>query len=103
VLRDRNALYREAADQRIENTYTLKLVNKDVAPRSFRIHVDAPAGIELRGGPQTVDADAEQVLNLPLVLSAPSGVRGKQEVTFRVERADGAASTTVPSTFFGPM
>src|SRR5690242_6059073 len=43
VLRDRNALYREAADDRIENTYTLKLVNKDVVPRAFRISVQAPA------------------------------------------------------------
>jgi len=103
VLRDRNALYREASDQRIENTYTLKLVNKDVAPRTFRIRIEAPPGIELRGGPQTVDADAEEVLNLPLVLSAPSGVRGKQEVTFHVERADGTANATVASTFFGPM
>ncbi|RDY68736.1 4Fe-4S binding protein [Lysobacter soli] len=103
VLRDRNALYREAADDRIENTYTLKLVNKDVAPHAFRIRVQAPAGIELRGGPQTVNADAEQVLNLPLVLSAPEGVRGKQAVTFHVERVDGTANADVASTFFGPM
>jgi hypothetical protein len=37
------------------------------------------------------------------VLSAPEGVRGKQAVTFHVERVDGAANADVASTFFGPM
>ncbi|HEY0504906.1 MAG TPA: 4Fe-4S dicluster domain-containing protein, partial [Lysobacter sp.] len=103
VLRDRNALYRETDDRRIENTYTLKLVNKDVQPHSFRISVQAPAGITLVGGEQTVRANAEQVSNVPLVLSAPAEVRGKQAVTFRVERLDGAARADVESSFFGPM
>ncbi len=103
VLRDRNALYRETGDRRIENSYTLKLVNKDVQPRSFRISVQAPRGITLVGGAQTVDAGAEEVSNLPLVLSASDEVKGKQTVTFRVERLDGAAQANVESSFFGPM
>ncbi|WP_342316846.1 4Fe-4S dicluster domain-containing protein [Lysobacter sp. FW306-1B-D06B] len=103
VLRDRNALYRETADQRIENTYTLKLINKDMEPRSFRIRAQGQAGITLAGGEQTIDAAAEEVLNLPLVLSAPKDVHGKQPVTFHVERTDGAASANVESNFFGPM
>jgi polyferredoxin len=103
VLRDRNALYRETGDNRVENSYTLKLVNKDVQPHAFRISVQAPQGIELVGGKQTVDAGAEQVVNVPLTLSASDDVRGKQAVTFHVERADGAARTRVESSFFGPM
>lgn len=103
VLRDRNALYRQAGDNRIENSYTLKLVNKDTAPHTFRITLQAPAGIVLRDGELTVEAQAEQVANLPIVVSAPQDVRGKQAVTFRVQRTDGAAQTDVPSTFFGPM
>lgn len=103
VLRDRNALYREVADNRIENGYTLKLVNKDVNAQRFRIRLDAPAGIALVGGEQLVEAPAEQVLNLPLTLSSPAGVRGKHDITFIVERADGSARADVASTFFGPM
>lgn len=103
VLRDRNALYRETDDNRVENSYTLKLVNKSIEPQSFRISVQAPAGITLVGGEQTVRASAEQVSNLPLVLSASDEIRGKQPVTFRVERLDGAAQADVESTFFGPM
>lgn len=103
ILRDRNALYRETDDNRVENSYTLKLVNKDVKPRAFRISVQAPAGITLVGGEQTIRAGAEQVSNLPLVLTAPDDIHGKHGVTFRVERLDGTAQADVESTFFGPM
>jgi cytochrome c oxidase accessory protein FixG len=108
VLRDRNALYRETGDGRIENGYTLKLVNKDVNAHKFRLTLQAPAGITMVGnnitaGTQVIDAPAEQVLNLPLTLSSPKDVRGKQEIVFKVQRIDGAAQADVPSTFFGPM
>ena len=72
-------------------------------PQRFRLKVDAPAGIALVGGERIIDAPAEEVLNLPLTLSAPAGARGKQAVTFQVERVDGKAREDVASTFFGPM
>ena len=103
VLRDRTALYRVVDDNRVENGYTLKLVNKGVKPQQYRITVEAPQGIGLVGGTRTVDAPAEQVLNLPLTLSAPDDVHGKHEVTFKVEASDGSSRENVPSSFFGPM
>jgi cytochrome c oxidase accessory protein FixG len=39
LLRDRNALYRELSDNRIENVYTLKLINMDFKPHKYRIEV----------------------------------------------------------------
>jgi polyferredoxin len=102
ILRDRNALYRSAGDDRIENGYTLKLVNKDDRVRKFRITLDAGPGIDLAGGALTVEALAEQVLNVPLTLSAPDSVRGKTDVTFKIEALDGTASASIPSSFFGP-
>jgi len=39
LLRDRNVLYRELADNRIENVYTLKLVNMDLKAHEYRIEV----------------------------------------------------------------
>ena len=103
VLRDRNALYRDTGDGRVENSYTLKLVNKDVEPQRFRVSVNGGSDVSLVGGAQIVNASAEQVINLPLVLSSPDDVKGKREVTFHVERLDGEARADVPSTFFGPM
>src|SRR3546814_10046554 len=41
VLRDRNALYRSGSDGRIENGYTVKLVNKVADARSFTIEIES--------------------------------------------------------------
>ena len=103
VLRDRNALYRVVGDGRIENSYTLKIVNKDVKPQRYRISLVAAPGIVLSGSERTIDAAAEEVLTLPLTLSAPDTVHGKQTVTFKVEALDGTSREAVPSSFFGLM
>ena len=103
VLRDRNALYRVVADGRVENGYTLKLINKGVTPQRYRISVVAAPGIELAGGDRTITALAEEVLTLPMTLSAPDDLHGKQAVTFEVEALDGQERESVPSSFFGPM
>ncbi len=47
VLRDRNALYRDIAGGRIENVYTLKLVNMDERAHRYRITVEGIEGAEL--------------------------------------------------------
>ena len=39
LLRDRNALYRELPDNRIENVYTLKLINMDFKAHQYKIEV----------------------------------------------------------------
>ena len=103
VLRDRNALYQTVGDGRIENSYTLKIVNKDAKPQRYRISVVAPAGIVLPAGERNVNASAEEVLSLPLTLSTPGTMHGKQLVTFKVEAIDGGANASVPSSFFGPL
>lgn len=104
VLRDRNALYRSAADGSIENGYTLKLVNKVGEARAFRVEIASKTpGIALRELDQPVRAEAEEVLSLPVVLAAPASVKGRQDVVFTVRSEDGAVSETVDSTFFGPL
>ena len=103
VLRDRNALYRTAGDGRIENDYTLKLINKTDQPRMYRVEVDAPAGIALVSGPQVVPTAAQQVLSVPLIVTAPAATRGRQALHFRIHALDGTSSETVDSSFFGPL
>ena len=104
VLRDRNALYRSATDGSIENGYTLKLVNKVGEARAFRVEVASKTpGIALRELDQPIRAEAEEVLSLPVVLTAPASVKGRQDVVFTVRSDDGAVSETVDSTFFGPL
>ncbi len=104
VLRDRNALYRTANNGQVENGYTLKLINKDDQAHTYRIAIqsDVP-GIALRDGAQTVLADGQQVVSLPLIVVAPATVSGRHALQFRVEATDGKAHETVDSSFFGPM
>ena len=102
VLRDRNALYRTVSDGRTENDYTLKLVNKTDRARTYRVEVEAAAGIALAGGPQLVPAQAQQVLSLPLIVTAPTTIHGRQNLRFRIHATDGSATQIVDSSFFGP-
>jgi polyferredoxin len=103
VLRDRNALYRSAAEGRTENDYTLKLVNKTQRPQGYTISVIAADGIALRDGPQRVQASAEDVLSLPLTIRAPADVRGKRPIMIVVESADGSLRREIKANFFAPM
>ena len=104
VLRDRNALYRETATG-IDNGYTLKLVNKSDEAQSYTVRIESPAaGLALRGGPALqVQARPQQVLSLPLEVSAPAGTRGRQPLRFVIEANDGSAREQVDSNFFGPI
>ncbi|MBP6215762.1 MAG: 4Fe-4S binding protein [Luteimonas sp.] len=103
ALRDRNALYREAADGAIENGYTLKLVNKSDQDRTFRISIESSTpGLELRDN-APVPAKAEAVVAVPVVLVARDGASGRKDVRFIVESEDGSTRKVVDSSFFGPM
>ena len=103
VLRDRNALYREAGAG-IENGYTLKLVNKTDAPQRYRIEVRAADLPQLRMlEADSVEVAAGSVASLPVTLQAPAGTRGRHEIQFVVRSADGSAQRTTPSSFFGPV
>ncbi len=103
VLRDRNALYRTAGDGRIENGYTLKLINKSDRAQSYRIRIEAGAGLALPGGMLLVPAQPQQVVSVPVVVAAPATTHGRQPLRFLIDSTDGASSETVDSSFFGPL
>ena len=104
VLRDRNALYRMDQDG-IDNGYTLKLVNKTDATQEYRIALEsADAAIVLsQRTPSVVKADAEQVVSLPIEVTAPETLKGRHEIRFVIESTDGKTRKTVESSFFGPL
>jgi polyferredoxin len=100
VLRDRNALYRETATA-IENDYTLKLINKTQQAQRYRIVLEAPEGIVLRGIGPRIEAGAEQVLSLPVTATAPASLTGRREVRFVIVSEDGSAREEIDTSFFG--
>lgn len=104
VLRDRGALLRETADGRIENAYTLKLMNLDDAAADFTVEVSGLPGIEIVGADQfaTEPGSIQPVL---LTVSAPgdSALSGIQPISFRItSKQQPATSVVEPSSFALP-
>ena len=85
VLRDRGALLREAADGRIENAYTLKLMNLDNVPRKFAIEVIGLPGVQIVGENE-FSADSGSIRPVSITVSAPGDnhLSGIQPITFRI-------------------
>ena len=80
LLRDRNALYRELPDNRIENVYTLKLINMDFKPHKYRIEVVDNDDMVLFISPEP-KLKPEEVGNFILRMQAPASAgRGSVKV-----------------------
>jgi cytochrome c oxidase accessory protein FixG len=104
VMRDRRALYREAADGLIENVYTLKILNMDNRPHRYRLAV---SGVESA----TLDAPAEiavvagEVQELPVrVRVDPAWLhRSNSEIRFELSAIDSPDLVVrEPARFLGP-
>jgi cytochrome c oxidase accessory protein FixG len=83
LLRDRNALYREISGGRIENVYTLKLINMDFKPHEYKVEVVDNDDMTLLISPEPA-LEPEEVGNFILRMQAPAGAgRGSIEVNLR--------------------
>jgi len=104
VLRDRGSLSRETADGRIENAYTLKLINMAEDARDFEVAVSGLPGIELLGA-QRFAGDAGSIREVRVTVVAPpdAGKPGASPIAFVVQAAgDPASRVTEKSTFVLP-
>lgn len=105
ALRDRNAMYAQADDGDVENSYTIKLVNKSRETHRYRIEVAGGTDLDdlsLRGGPKVVEARGGEVISVPVTVAASSETTGRHVVHFTVHGVDTQAATTIDSSFFGP-
>ncbi len=102
VLRDRNALYREAADGSIENSYTVKIVNKSDVAQVFRFSVPAESAAQLVGT-NTVAVPAGDVGSFPLTLRAPVDTHGgMRSIALTATNTDHSISISQTARFFAP-
>ncbi|MEH0667675.1 cytochrome c oxidase accessory protein CcoG [Vibrio scophthalmi] len=67
VLRDRNQLFRVNGSGEIENTYTLKIINKTQQRQEYQLSVEGLSDVTWYGK-QTVQVAPGEVLNLPMSL-----------------------------------
>ena len=88
VIRDRNAIYRELADGRVENVYTLKLLNKADLPHEIALSVDGLPGVSLETDPAEIRVAAGSMSSIIARVRVPRDAAhpGGHNVVFRAER-----------------
>jgi len=79
VLRDRNPTFVRLSDGSVRNAYTVKVMNRANAPRTFRLSVDGPAGmvvkivgIEAATVPASIDVEGDKLRTLRVLLTVPA-------------------------------
>jgi cytochrome c oxidase accessory protein FixG len=104
VLRDRGSLARETTDGRIENAYTLKLMNLVEAPRDFEVAVSGLPGIGIVGTKEFA-SEAGSVRAVQVTVSAPAdgASSGVRPIAFEIRaKQDPAIRVVEKSTFILP-
>ncbi|PKG56078.1 cytochrome c oxidase accessory protein CcoG [Shewanella sp. Choline-02u-19] len=102
VIRDRNLLFRETDQGLIENTFTLKILNKTESTHIYNMTVAGLTNYEWIG-PQQVTLNGGEVLTLPISIAVDPVdlTRAMTHINFEVETNDGAIEAKQESRFFG--
>jgi len=103
VMRDK-ALYRVDADGTVENTYALRIINKDHRPHRFVLRLQSDAPLALAGPAPVLRAGPEEVLTVPVTVQARGRVVGGTDLRFVVEDAeDGGVRQSAAARFLAPV
>jgi len=104
VLRDRNALYRTLDDGRIENVYTIRIINKDGEAHEMTLHVTGLPSASLDTDVATVRIGAGSVVSVPVRLRVPAGsTSGSVTAQIEARAIDGSDHIVVsPARFIAP-
>ncbi|MET0657912.1 MAG: 4Fe-4S dicluster domain-containing protein, partial [Steroidobacteraceae bacterium] len=105
VIRDRNALYRAVADDRIENVYTVRLVNKDGEAHAVRLEVEDLEQVELEADADVIQLAAGSVTSTAVRIRVPQGtVSGSRKIEIVARAVDGSGiHTEAKARFLGPV
>lgn len=89
VIRDRNALYRLLDDGRVENVYTVKILNKTEQPHPFVVTVRGAGELTLDPNPARLVAPGGEVYAVALRVRRPAyEPLGSQDIRFEVRAED---------------
>jgi cytochrome c oxidase accessory protein FixG len=104
VIRDRNALFRDAGRRGIENSYTLRIVNKQNIAREYALSVRGLDGIAIES-PTRFAVAAEAVYTLPVSVTVPhASAVGGNTIEFVVQDLnDSNVRVVEESRFRGPV
>ena len=104
VLRDRNALYRELDDGRIENVYSVRIINKDQHAHRFQLStLDLPGAVLDTDSPGG-EVPAEEVRTIVVRVRLPAAAeRGGRDFRLVAEAQDAPSIRIATRTrFFSP-
>ena len=89
VLRDRGALLRETSDGRIENAYTLKLMNLDATQKTYRVGVSGLHDLKIEGESE-FSAESGSIRPISITVSSPAEgtLSGIQPIHFEIVAVD---------------
>ena len=105
VIRDRNALYRDVDAERIENVYTLRILNMDNRAHTYLVEATGIEGIEVDMQDTPIAVNAGEIATLPLRLRVPRSAVGGGGTTIQIRaRAvdNEKIDITQPTRFIGP-
>ncbi len=104
VLHDRNQLYREV-QERIENVYQLKIINKSELARRYALSADGIAGLRIHMDAPVIEAAPGAVVSLPVSLQAEESMLTARSTPVRfILTAEGEprVSAVSEAKFLGP-
>ncbi|HEX2585525.1 MAG TPA: FixG Ig-like domain-containing protein, partial [Steroidobacteraceae bacterium] len=104
VLRDRKSLYRELSDGRIENVYTVHVINKDTVEHDFTLSVDELPNAVIDSERAVIHAAAADVTSVAVRIKAPALEHGGgHDIRVVVTAVDTSKLQAISKTrFFSP-
>ena len=102
VIRDRNTLYRELDDGRIENVFTVRIINKDQHAHTFRLYTSGLQNAVVDSDSPAQQVDAEEVKTVVVrVRIPPAQEHGGRQFTLLARASDDPKLTAAsPARFF---
>lgn len=105
IIRDRNALYRETSEGLVENIYTLKVINMDAQPHTYRLNVSGLDGLVLLNRKGDIRVESGEVVELPVQIQIdPVKLeRTGNDIQFQLEAIDNPDLIVIETgRFIGP-
>lgn len=105
VVRDRNTLYRETDDERIENVYIMKIMNMDKQAHQYQLSVTGMEGISLLMDRSEISLNSGEVIEVPVRIQiAEEHIKKRSnELHFNLTTDDASLSVTEDARFIGPL
>ena len=103
VIRDRNALYRDVGRQGIENSYSIRIINKHNEDHVYQLSVSGPEGIQIRTETR-IPVAGESVATVPVSVTVPhENAAGGNVISFEISSLDDSNIQVIEeSRFRGP-